>query len=128
MRQGVCVACGKTFEAQRSTKRYCSTSCRTRASTGAVVPMVKPEEPKSAGSVYAATLTELTEANRVSTAQGQAALRLAELIDAGGQTGSAVAALTKEWATRLAVATEGAAVKADPVDELRMRRDRKFAG
>jgi hypothetical protein len=53
---------------------------------------------------------------------------LASRVESPHETGSAVAALSRELRTVLDVALAGVAVAADPVDELRVLRDRKRAG
>jgi hypothetical protein len=80
------------------------------------------------GSLAAATQAELDRAGRLGSAVGQAALALARRIDASqGETGSALAALVREHRATLAEAVKDAEVAADPLDELRNRRERKLA-
>lgn len=79
------------------------------------------------GTVYDATLAELTAAGRVTTTLGAKALALAARIDAGADTGSALAAMVKQHDVTMAEAVKGAQVTASPLDELRRRRDAKRA-
>jgi hypothetical protein len=79
------------------------------------------------GSVEAAAIKTLTDAGRLNSVMGQAALVLARRLDATNiDTGSAVASVVKQLELALDTATAGANVAADPVDELRNRRDRKL--
>lgn len=127
--QRPCDVCGTPYEAKRPTSKYCSTRCRTRASRGTptehadVVPLPAPEE--QAGPVEAATLRELEAVERADSVFGQTALALARKLDAGRETGAAMASLAKQLEATLATATEGVTTAADPLDELRARRDAK---
>jgi hypothetical protein len=135
----VCEVCGGTFEAKRRTARFCSSNCRVRSHRGAQVvelkakpdrpaAKAKAEEPAgNIGSVEAAAIKTLTDAGRLNSVMGQAALVLARRLDATTvDTGSAVASVVKQLELALEAATAGANVAADPVDELRNRRDRKL--
>lgn len=63
------------------------------------------------------------------TPAGVNALLLAAKLDAGGDTGSAMAALSKQHLAALAEATKNHKGAADPLDELRARREaRRFGG
>jgi hypothetical protein len=74
-------------------------------------------------------VAELEAAGRLGTALGQAAVALARRIDAGAsEPGSSFASLVRQHGATLAEAVKDAAAKADPLDELRSRRERKFAG
>jgi hypothetical protein len=81
-----------------------------------------PERP--AGLVEAIR-RELEEAERVDTVLGQQALELAGRIVSPLSTGASVATLSRELRTVMAEATAGAVLAADPLDELRLRRDTK---
>ena len=67
-------------------------------------------------------IAELRNAERLETAAGQIAVRLAEQLDASGGTGNEKASVAKQLHASLAVALEGAHRTADPVDELAARR------
>jgi hypothetical protein len=139
-----CASCGTEFEAKRAAAKYCGDRCRQRvhrrpdqAKTAELLPV--PPEPKSRaddsapgpslydlGPVTLATLAELEDAARASSSAGQAALALAQRIDRGyAETGSAFASLVRQHGVTLAEAVRGAAKAADPLDELRARRERK---
>ena len=128
-----CASCGKPFEGVRSTARYCSGACRKRAQRGAKVSQIRPDVTEAGETgLVAAVKRELTEADRLETALGQATVRLAERIDSGADTGSAVASLTRELRATLEAATAGARVAASPLaqmrDELAERRRARSAG
>jgi hypothetical protein len=74
-----------------------------------------------------ATKVELEAAGRLDSVLGQQALRLAQQMS-GFETGGGMAALSRELRATMAEATRGAAVAADPLDELKARRDAKRAG
>jgi hypothetical protein len=57
-----------------------------------------------------------------------AALEVAKRASSPTETGAAVAALMRVFALTMDRALEGVAVAADPLDELRLRRDRLRSG
>lgn len=125
--------CGKRFEAKRASARYCSERCKKRAQRrpGGVDAEVK-ELPRPAsedtpdGPLGSVARAELAAVDRESTAAGQLVLALARRIDtAEGETGASLAALVKEFRASLAAAVAGAERAADPVDEVRLQRERK---
>ena len=122
-----CSVCLTGFEAKRAAAKYCSGRCQKRAQR-----QPKPEpsgqmpvDPDS--ELWTATLAELAEGGRVASASGQAALLLARRLDSQlAETGSSVAAMVREHRAALADALKGAAAEANPLDELRARRERKL--
>lgn len=111
-----CDVCGVLYEAKRPSSKYCSGTCRKRASRGVVtlpevtkreitpvtegeVPAIavlpRPEEVEP-GPVESALLAELDEVERTETALGQAALALARRVDVGRDTGAGLASLVKQ--------------------------------
>jgi hypothetical protein len=132
----VCGSCGAGFEARRASAKYCSERCKKRAQrapghrkTPRVAPLPVDAPAVVAGSLTAATEAELDQAGRIDTAVGQAALVLARRIDhAASETGSALASLVREHRATLAEALADVQSAADPLDELRTRRERKLAG
>lgn len=124
-----CVACGASFEAQRETARYCSPKCRKRGSRGGLTGVVvEPPAPRVAtGAVVKAARTRLLEAGVLDTMEGQAALLIAERMESGNDTGSGIAALNRELAATVDRALSQQAAAADPMDELRARRERRNA-
>lgn len=103
-----CSVCGARFDARGNMKRC--PSCR------------------AARSVRAAVEASLREAGKRDTAMGEAALVLAARLDAGTDPGSAMAAMAKELRTTMTELTRGVSAVADPVDELRRRRERRLSG
>lgn len=123
-----CPVCGKSFVAQRATAKYCSSSCRGRAyaERAAAAPAVPAAAlvPAPDG-LAAAVRAQLDAAGRAGSPLGMQAVTLAARVESPHETGAAVAALSRELRTVLDVALAGVAVAADPVDELRVLRDRK---
>lgn len=137
----LCAVCGTEFEAKRPAAKFCGQTCRQRAhrrpeAASEAKVLELPAETTSestpeisAGSVTAATAAELEAAGRLDTALGQLALTLARRIDHGAsETGSGVASLARQHRETLADAVKDAQQAADPLDELRKRRERKLAG
>lgn len=78
--------------------------------------------------VVAAVTADLGAAGRTVSPAGQCALALAARIDAGVDSGASMASMVRELRAALADALRDAAVSADPVDELKAKRDRRAAG
>ena len=115
-------AAPRTWSATQTLRNVLTTGKATRQKPTLVTFTAKP-----GGNVHSATLDVLTEAGRVETPLGQAALVLAARIDANQDSGGAIAAMAKQLASTLSAATAGANVVASPVDELRARRAAKRA-
>lgn len=124
----VCAVCGTAFDGHHTAK-YCGATCRKRAQRRPGGVDADPVEPAGVeGPVTAATLSELNSAKRAGTALGESALALARRIDgAARDSGASLASLAREHRATLAAALADAESAADPVDELRARRDRKRA-
>lgn len=118
-----CVECGEIFEAEHHQTRYCGTRCRDRHNREkTAAPSVKL--PQFDLSIIQSVRQRLDAVGETDTPLGQLALRLAE--QASAETGSALAALSREMRAVLAEVEAGAKpVQRDPVDELRKRRDAK---
>lgn len=127
-----CEACDGEFEGRgRFCKRGDCTRARARArkreSRGTVVELPAPDS-SEVPSNYTATLRALEAAERLGTPAGVNALTLAQRLDtATAESGSGIAALSKQHLAALEEATRNARVAADPVDELRARRERRRA-
>lgn len=124
-----CDSCGHDYEAQRVTSRFCTPKCRKRGSrspTKAVgAPSAPPRDPATSG-LLLSTLAALEAAACLETPLGQLAVEITLRILNPAETGSAVAALTKQLRDTLAAAlSESEVVVEDPLDELRRRRDNK---
>jgi hypothetical protein len=132
--QRPCDVCGEIYEAKRATSKYCSDRCKMRKARGAPVEGVSaaslPVETPDAeiGPVEAEARRHLAEVDCETSVLGQAALALARRLDGGRDTGTAMASLAKQLEATLSSATKGVALAADPLDELRARRDRKRTG
>lgn len=74
-----------------------------------------------------ATRARLLAAGVLDSMEGQAALLIAERMQSGNDTGSGIAALNRELAATVDRALSQQAVAADPMDELRARRERRNA-
>lgn len=127
-----CPQCSTEFSAARRDKRFCSDTCRANSHKGVpprparaeVVPIVASDD----DSVYSATVAELDEAGVTGTAAGRTAIAIARRIDgSASESASGLAALARQLADTMSVALKSARKKADPVDDLRMRRDAKRA-
>ena len=128
--------CGKTFAARSNRARYCSDRCRKRAQraggVGEVVELpakvgqVAGSALASPGPVEAATVEALMAADRLETPHGAMALSLARRMDEPGlDTGSALAAVSRQLDAILTVALRGAGAASAPQqlqDELAARR------
>lgn len=131
-----CEVCPNEFDAKRASAKYCSERCKKRAqrrpggTKAAKVLPLPPEQPDAPVSgLMLATAVELEQAGRLETAAGQAVIALARRIDhSSAETGNALAALVREHRAALADAVRDAKQAADPLDELRSRRERKLAG
>jgi hypothetical protein len=138
--QATCEECGIGFEAQRSTAKFCTTRCRTRATRrradGRPAPALEappqalsaPQHGEDVPLLVAATIGELAAAGRLSTTLGQTAVKLAERLVSRSETGSAVASLSKELRATMAAALAGGKTGEDPLDEFTERRHRKASG
>ena len=126
-----CDHCGVSYNAKRKTSRYHSPNCRTAASRaraeGRAVSAEVVHIPPAAGGLLGATRRELDVAGRLDSALGQQALAIAARIAAGTDSGSSLAALSKELRAVMGAALADVAAAVDPVDELRAWRDRKRA-
>lgn len=109
-----CEMCGRSMEAARSTKRYCSSSCRANASKGFASAPVTPlpdrapaPEVDEVTTVRSAVLVELDAAGVAKSPMGASALAIAARLDSGVDPGSGMAALNRELRSTLAEALRG---------------------
>ena len=136
-----CARCGKPFQSRQSAARFCSKVCRNQANRaraqGQPESVAKPKrtrkpkaqaEPDSPTGTLGAVIAELTAAGRLQTSAGQAAVALASRIDAGAESSSGLAALTREMRAAMAEATANVAQAGDALDELRAKREARRAG
>jgi len=140
-----CATCSSDFDARSSRARFCSSKCRTQAHyrrtklgiPEALNPAPTPKAPAkgrkptpddSPIGTLGAVITELNDAGRLNTSAGQAAVALASRIDAGAESSSGLAALTREMRAAMAEATANVAQAGDALDELRAKREARRAG
>lgn len=128
--QVICGACGEPFEAKRASAKWCSATCRKRGSRAPAV--TEPAVPKdtarettrAAGQSFAdATRRELEELDAVDSLLGQHLMFLAARMSNPAETGSSVAALSREH-SRVMDELKAKKPQADDVDEVKKRRDR----
>ena len=133
-----CDACGKPYEAKTKTSRYCSSTCRSRASraglSGPPTPAAVARAPveRVTGPVEAHAIEELAAVGRLETSRGQVAVRLARAMDQStADTASALASLARQYEASLEVAMRGTRRETSPLDrardELARRRARRGA-
>lgn len=124
-----CAACGKPFETQYKIAKFCGATCRKRKQRrGAVVEALPPPVQPESGSLADAVRVELQAAGRLDTALGRQAVLLAERASSPFDTGSAIAAVSRELRAVMAEALKDSSAVADPLDELAHRRMVKAAG
>ncbi|MGW6121494.1 hypothetical protein ACWFRF_20800 [Nocardia sp. NPDC055165] len=79
--------------------------------------------PANTNPLVEAVRATLDAAGRLDTVLGRQAVALAEAMSSA--SGTALAALSRELRTVQAEAMKGASTEVDPIDELKLRRDRK---
>ncbi len=141
-----CEQCGEGFSASRRHARFCSDNCRSRKHRGKTPTqltvvggtVIKPAKSKTSatkGTETPATppappaptydtledqvRAKLSAVNALDTIAGIAAIRIAQQIDRGGDSGSAVVSLSKELSRLVDEAkVEAAPQNKDAVDDL----------
>lgn len=133
----ICGGCGKPFEAKRSTAKYCGPTCRKRASRRgpalAVVDNDQGEQPDDGqapaprdGDLVGVYRAALVEVDRLDTPLGQHVLVLARKMMSAFETGSGVAALSRQLDVVFEKAMSGVS-RGDAVDEFTARLRAKQA-
>lgn len=128
-----CASCGGSLASQRADAVYCGDTCKKRAQRAqraAERQRTAPErgitlDSGSNAPLVASVRSALAEAGRESTVAGQMALELAVRVANRKELGSSVASLAKQLRETMAEAVAGVAAAADPLDEIRARRDAK---
>ncbi len=125
-----CASCGLQYVARRATSRFCGGTCQKRAerarAAGMRLPAANLDDLGAAPSLLVEAVSrELDEVGRLSSVGGQMAVLLAQRIASRRETGSATAALAKQLHLTMTWALGGVAQPADPLDEIRARRDAK---
>ncbi len=128
--QRECDECGHCYTARRASSRFCGDTCGKRAqrARAAGIPpraasLDGHEAPPS--ELERATIRELEAVGRLQSVAGQVALELAFRVASPHETGAAVASLAKQFGEAMTAALAGVAQTADPLDEIRARRDLK---
>lgn len=118
----VCAVCGEGFEARRRTAKYCGDRCRQQShrSPGAPADVV-PGGPR----IVEVTRREVERLGKTDTVLGQQALELAERLVSRKDTGSAIAAVSRELDRVMLRLASGAAQAEDQLASARRRRDEK---
>jgi len=127
-----CDECGHCYTARRSTSQFCSGACQKRAqrarAAGLPLRAATLDDREAAPSELERVVArELEAAGRLQSVAGQVALELAFRVASPHETGAAMASLARELSATMAKALAGVAVAADPLDEIRARRDRKWS-
>ena len=120
-----CEFCSKSFTAQRSTARFCSTTCRVKASTARKngenvvdLPQIVAETPRSSDLVETIT-RQLTDAGKIDTYAAQQCLVMArKMQNSVLDTGSATAALSKEIDRLMTALLADVEVEEDALDKI----------
>ena len=119
MVQVVCEQCETSFQATRSTRKFCSNECRQRAKR------TRNDPPPDMSGLLDTVRSELVTLGKVDTVHGQQALIVAARMTSGKETGSAVTSLSQELTRLMAQARAGAASEEDEVTRARRIRDEK---
>lgn len=123
-----CAQCGAAFEAKRSTAKYCSPKCRKRSNRRP--PSTKAADrdlPAKLRSIEEAVRAELERLERTETLEGQQAIEISIRMGVLAESGSAVAALSKELSRVMLLVRAGAVTTEDEVAKARRLRDEKLA-
>ena len=129
--QRECGSCGRPYEAKRASSRFCGPSCRQRASRASAAGLparvsTLNDESAPPSALEVVTARELEAVGRLESVAGQLAMELARRVASPHETGAAVAALARQLGATMTAALAGVApAAADPLDEIRARRDRK---
>ncbi len=128
--QRQCESCGRSYAARRASSRFCGDTCgkRSQRARAAGIPLraaTLDGHEAAPSELERATAHELEAVGRLESVAGQLALELARRVASGYESGAAVASLVKELRATMAAALAGVDRAADPLDEIRARRDRK---
>lgn len=119
--------CGNALPPYKGKGPYPRKCVHCRASVNAPVVLV-PRNPTVEPVLVTYTRRSLTAAGRLDTPEGANTMALAVSIAAGGHTGAAHAALSREYRAALADALAGAQGATDAVSDLGAARRARIAG
>lgn len=117
-----CEVCGRIYDAKTKRSRFCTSTCRSRNMRGAEPP---PIAALIDVSLESTTKQKLEDAGVLDTVLGQQAMRLA--VQMSVETGSSLAALSRELRATMLEALSSGEQADDVVDELRARREARRA-
>lgn len=124
-----CGQCGESFEAERQTRKYCGDRCRQQArrrtSESEAAEIVEAIAGVPLVDLLGQTRADLEEMNKTDTVLGQQALVVATRMTSAKDTGSAIAALSRELDRIMLRLRSGASAQEDEVGSARRRRDEK---
>jgi len=128
--QRECESCGLAYTARRVNSRFCSDTCGKRAQrarAAGIPPRAATSDDHEAppSELERAVTRELEAVGRLQSVAGQVALELAYRVASPYESGAAVAGLAKQFCEAMDKALAGVDRAADPLDEIRARRDRK---
>ncbi|TIC78789.1 hypothetical protein [Nocardioides sp. GY 10127] len=119
-----CAQCGEKFEGKRSTAKFCGARCRQQSRRAAPAEQAAAIRPDRLG-VVEIVATELASMGKTNTVLGAQALQLAERLTSSKDTGSAIAAVSRELDRVMVRLSAGAAKQEDQLASARRRRDEK---
>lgn len=127
-----CDCCGRVYEAQRRTSRFCSARCRVRnngapPSASARRAAVSADD-RAVVSLAESVRIELDAKNLAHTTSGRLALSLAARIDSPYTADASRAPLSREFSRLYESLMASVADAADPVDQIRAHWRSKRAG
>lgn len=131
MRLVTCAQCGESFEAARTTRRFCGPRCQKQSRRA--MPRTTPEpvavdvdaDGEETPRILVVTRTEVERMQKTDTVLGQQALELAARLASPKDTGSAIAAVSRELDRVMLRLQSGAAQAEDQLASARRRRDEK---
>lgn len=124
MRVVTCAQCGEEFEAKRSTAKFCGPRCRQQSRRAMPAAKVAPTD-EGLPPILVVTRAEVERLKKVDTVLGQQALELAARLASPKDTGSAIAAVSRELDRVMLRLASGAAPAEDQLASARRRRDEK---
>lgn len=128
--QRECESCGRSYTAQRTSSRFCGDTCgkRSQRARAAGLPLLADtldDDPAPLSELERVVVRELEAVGRLECVAGQIALVLARRIGSRRESGAATASLARRFSATMTKALAGVDRAADPLDEIRARRDLK---
>ncbi len=128
--QRECDECGHCYTARRVSSRFCGDTCgkrSQRARAAGIPPRAVTVDGHEAplSELERVVARELEAVGRLESVAGQVALVLARRIGSRRESGAATASLARQFSATMDKALAGVERAADPLDEIRARRDAK---